>query len=347
MWTAVLVIILVANLLIFVHELGHLLAAKWAGMPVTCFSVGFGPRLLSKQIGRTRYQLALIPLGGFVRIEGMRGTDEERRAWPAGFAFQPLHTRMVVIAAGCAANVVLAGLLYAVLALGGSGGPLEPRLLAIDATALEDLAGWESIPLDKTIMAIDGEPLEDWADFGLTVIAAGEGFHELRFEDGSTHRVWMPADEASRVVILEALIPVLPPFAETDLRGALRIGARQVERNSRLIAESGRLLATGDIGLRQLSGPVEIARIGSATLQLSLRGFLAFIAFLSLNLAILNFLPIPVLDGGHFFLLLLEGAKGSALPETVYRYSTLAGATVVGFFMMFAFLNDILRAFGI
>lgn len=343
MWTAVIAILLVANLLIFVHELGHLLAAKWAGMPVTCFSVGFGPSLLSKQIGRTRYRLALIPLGGYVRIEGMRGTEDERRAWPTGFAFQPLHARMVVIAAGCVANVILAGLLYAVLAFGGSGGPLEPRLLAVDASAVEDLVGWGAIPLDKRIVSIDDRPLEDWADFGLTLLSGAEGFHELELDDGTRHRVWIPADETSRVVILEALIPVMPPVVETDLRGALGIGAREVERNSRLIAESGRLLATGDISLRQLSGPVEIARIGGQTLRFSPRGFLAFIAFLSLNLAILNFLPIPVLDGGHFFLLVLEGLKGSPLPAPVYRYSTIAGATVVGFFMIFALLNDILR----
>lgn len=347
MWTAVLAITLVANLLIFVHELGHLLAAKWAGMPVTCFSVGFGPSLVSKQIGRTRYRLALIPLGGYVRIEGMRGTEEEHRAWPTGFAFQPLHARMTVIAAGCAANVVLAGLLYVVLALGGGGGPMEPRLLAVDASAVEDIVGWEAIPLDKRIVSIDDEPIEDWADFGLTLLSAPEGYLELGLEDGTAHRVWIPADESSRVAILQALIPVLPPVVETDLGGAIRLGAREVERNSRLIAESGRLLATGDIGLRQLSGPVEIARIGSETLQLSLGGFLAFIAFLSLNLAILNFLPIPVLDGGHFFLLALEGLKGSALPAPVYRYSTIAGATIVGFFMMFALLNDILRVMGI
>lgn len=347
MWTAVLAITLVANLLIFVHELGHLLAAKWAGMPVTCFSVGFGPSLISKQVGRTRYRLALIPLGGYVRIEGMRGTEEERRAWPTGFAFQPLHARMIVIAAGCAANVVLAGLLYVVLALGGGGGPMEPRLLAVDASAVEDIVGWEAIPLDKRIVSIDDEPLEDWADFGLTLLSAPEGFHELELDDGTAHRVWIPADESVRVAILQALIPVLPPVVETDLGGAIRLGAREVERNSRLIAESGRLLATGDIGLRQLSGPVEIARIGSETLQLSLGGFLAFIAFLSLNLAILNFLPIPVLDGGHFFLLALEGLKGSPLPAPVYRYSTIAGATIVGFFMMFALLNDILRVLGI
>ena len=347
MWTAVLSILLVANLLIFVHELGHLLAAKWAGMPVTCFSVGFGPSLLSKQVGRTRYRLALIPLGGYVRIEGMRGTEEERRAWPTGFAFQPLHARMIVIAAGCAANVVLAGMLYVALALGGGGGPMEPRLLAVDASAVEDLAGWGAVPLDKRIVSIDDEPLEDWADFGLTLLSAAEGFHRLGLDDGTTHRVWIPADESLRVEILQALIPVLPPIVETDLGGAIRLGAREVERNSRLIAESGRLLATGDIGLRQLSGPVEIARIGSETLQLSLGGFLAFIAFLSLTLAILNFLPIPVLDGGHFLLLVLEGVKGSALPAPVYRYSTIAGATIVGFFMLFAFLNDILRVFGI
>lgn len=347
MWTAVLVLMLVANLLIFVHELGHLLAAKWAGMPVTSFSVGFGPRLVSIQVGRTRYQLALIPLGGFVRIEGMRGTEEERRAWPTGFAFQPLHARMVVIAAGVTANVILAGMIYAALAMDGGAGPLEPRLAAIDPFAVQDAAGWEAVPLDRRIVAIGDQEVADWADFGLAVLAGEEGFHLLTFEDGSTHRVWLPDDERIRVSILTALIPALPVVVETDLRDAIRMGAREVDRNTRLIAESGKLLISGAIGLRQLSGPVEIARIGTEALRMDLRPFLAFIAFLSLNLAILNFLPIPVLDGGHFFLLMLEGLAGQRLPEPVYRYSTLAGATVVGFFVVFAFLNDILRLFGI
>jgi len=346
-WTAVLVLMLVANLLIFVHELGHLLAAKWAGMPVTSFSVGFGPRLLSKRIGRTRYQLALIPLGGYVRIEGMLGTEKERRAWPTGFAFQPLHARMIVIAAGVTANVILAGLIYAVLALDGGAGPLEPRLMAIDAYAVRDAAGWEAVPLEQRIVSMGDREVADWADLGLALLSAPEGFHDLTFEDGSIHRVWVPDDEQSRIIILEALIPALPEFVETDLREAVQMGAREVKRNSELIAESGRLLVSGAIGLRQLSGPVEIARIGTETLRMDLRPFLAFIAFLSLNLAILNFLPIPILDGGHFFLLVIEGLAGNPLPQAVYRYSTVAGATVVGFFMVFAFLNDILRLFGI
>ncbi len=347
MWTAVLVLMLVANLLIFVHELGHLLAAKWAGMPVTSFSVGFGPCLLSRQVGRTRYQLALIPLGGYVRIEGMRGTEEERRAWPTGFAFQPLHARMVVIAAGVTANVILAGLIYAALALDGGVGPLEPKLAAIDAFAVQNLAGWEAIPLDRRIVAMGDHEIDDWADFGLLILSEEEGFHTLTFDDGSSHRVWLPDTESARATILLALIPALPVAVETDLRSAIQMGAREVDRNSRLIAESGKLLISGAIGLRQLSGPVEIARIGSETLRMDLRPFLAFIAFLSLNLAILNSLPIPVLDGGHFFLLMLEGIAGKPLPQAITRYSTVAGATVVGFFMLFAFLNDILRMFGI
>ena len=97
---AILLLLLVTNALILVHELGHLVAAKWAGMPVRCFSVGFGPRLFGFRIGETRYQLALVPLGGYVRIAGMRGTEEERRKWPSGFAFQRVHRRMIVVVAG-------------------------------------------------------------------------------------------------------------------------------------------------------------------------------------------------------------------------------------------------------
>ena len=120
-----------------------------------------------------------------------------------------------------------------------------------------------------------------------------------------------------------------------------------MERNARFITEGGKLLLTGAVGLRQVSGPVEIARMSERAYQMNWHQWFALVAFLSLNLAVLNFLPIPVLDGGHFFLLVLEGIFRRPLPTSVTRYGNLAGATLVGFFMVFAFLNDILRLLGV
>jgi regulator of sigma E protease len=412
--TAAILLILVANGLILVHELGHLFAAKWAGMPVQSFSVGFGPPLFAFRIGPTRYQLALVPLGGFVRIMGMRGTEEERREWPTGFAFQSLGRRICVVSAGVLANAWLAAILFAGLAL--TGGATVPTPARVEAVFEEDLPaqaeGWAALPRNVDIVRLGEREVKAWGEFALALLGTEAGSQLLYLADGSRLAVSIPETEYERVALLQALLPPLPPVlgridagspAEasglrtgdrivavdgapvksfmdwleaapvaptgsltlrilrdgggldvvvappagdytsmgslgwiganlgteqqaTDVGGAVAYGAREVERHTRLIAESGRLLVTGAVGLREVAGPVQIARMS--------------------NLAILNFLPIPVLDGGHFALLLAEGVAGRPLPAGVYRYGNVAGATVVVFFMAFALLNDFLKLFG-
>jgi regulator of sigma E protease len=343
----VLLMVLVADVLIFVHEIGHLLAARALGMPATSFSVGFGPALLRKHWRGTEYRLALVPLGGYVRIEGMNGTPEERLAWPNGFAFQPLWKRLIVIGSGVTANALLALVLYTGVSVAGSwSGPIDARVVEVDQEVLPPTAGWSSLPSDRTIQQVDDRPVSDWSEFALVLLGLEEGFHVLELDDGSGHRVWIPESESARIQLLEALIPALPEPTDHDLRTGVAAGTREVGRTARLIAHSGQLLATGSIGIRQLNGPIELARVSERTLRMSLSQFLAFVAFLSLNLAILNSLPIPVLDGGHFAMLIAEGVRGRPLPPGVRRYGSVAGATVVLFFMTFVLLNDMLRLFG-
>ena len=435
MWIGVLLLVLIANGLIFFHELGHLLAAKWAGMPVTSFSVGFGPSLVSFRYGETRYQLALIPLGGFVRIMGMTGTDEDRRKWPNGFAFQPLHRRMIVIIAGVSMNAIVALLIYMGLAATGGGSSHTPARVA--AVFAEDLppgsAGWAALPDHTAIVSLGSREVGAWEDFVMALLAAEPGSEELVFADGTRMNLEVPEGDAARIELLQAMLPAIPPVlgriqlgspaeesglqtgdrivatngvatptykdwldnafegtgngmllrvlrgsegfdvvvyppaedfeadgsfgwlgahlgserAPTDLSEAVAYGVAEVERNARFITEGGKMVLTGAVGLRQVSGPVEIARMSERAYQMNWHQWFALVAFLSLNLAVLNFLPIPVLDGGHFFLLCVEGVVRRPLPKAVHRYGNLAGATVVGFFMLFAFLNDILRLMGI
>jgi len=435
MWKATLLLVVVADALVFFHELGHLLAAKWAGMPVTSFSVGFGPRLFSFRLGATRYQLALIPLGGFVRIMGMNGTEAERRQWPHGFAFQPLGRRLFVIAAGVMMNAFTAGVIYALLAVsGGASLPTPARIAGMYEENLPaEAVDWATVPSDLAIVSIGTKPVKEWSDLALAILSVDAGRQEIRFSDGSRHTVTLPAEPRERIDLLRAMLPPLPavlgritpgsaadvaglrtgdrilaadgirietvldwiddvlthpaapltitvrragrvfdtllvPVADApysdgsfgwlgaylgdarmapDVRGAAAYGLRQVERNAHIIAQSGKMLLTGGLELRELSGPVEIARMSDRALEVDVFQFLEFVAFLSLSLAILNFLPVPVLDGGHFFLLLAEGLRGAPLPRIVYRYANLAGATVVGFFMTFALVNDVLKLFGI
>ncbi len=431
---AVLLLLLVTNVLILVHELGHLIAAKWAGMPVTTFSVGFGPPLIRFRVGETSYQLAIIPLGGFVRIMGMQGTEEDRRLWPNGFAFHRVHRRMIVVVAGVAANAALALAIFAVL--GSTGGATAPTPARVSAVFEDELpagaSGWESMPSDVDVVSVAGREVKDWGEFAMALLAVEPGRQLLEFADGGALDVIIPELEGDRIRLLASLLPPLPPvlgtvqpgspaaraglvtgdrivavegrptptfydwlgampFAPTlpvklrvlrdgtgldisvpqpdpefaaegsfgwlgahlgtelideDLSGALAYSAGEVSRHSRMITESGKLLVTGAVGLRQVSGPVEIARMSEKAYRMNWPQFFAFVAFLSLNLAILNFLPIPVLDGGHFLLLTIEGVIRRPLPRVLVRYTNLAGATVVVFFMSFAFLNDILRILG-
>lgn len=431
---AVLLLLLVTDVLILVHELGHLIAAKWAGMPVTSFSVGFGPPLFRFRIGETRYQLALIPLGGFVRIMGMTGTEEDRRLWPNGFAFQKVHRRMIVVVAGVAANAALALAIYAIL--GSTGGAAQPTPARVSAVFEDDLpdgaAGWERMPTNVDVIRVAGREVSDWGEFALALLAVEPGPQSLVFADGEALTVTVPDVEHQRIQLLGSLLPPLPPvlgtvqagspaaraglvigdrivavegiatptffewlsamplaptspvslrilrggvgmdisvpqpdpeftaegsfgwlgahlgteFLDQDLGGAIAYSAGEVGRHTRMIAESGKLLVTGAVGLREVSGPVEIARMSERAYRMNWPQFFTFVAFLSLNLAILNFLPIPVLDGGHFVLLAIEGVARRPLHPRIVRYTNVAGATVVVFFMSFAFLNDLLKLLG-
>jgi regulator of sigma E protease len=435
MLLAVLLLLVVTDVLILVHELGHLIAAKWAGMPVSSFSVGFGPTLCRFRVGETRYQLALIPLGGFVRIMGMAGTAAERRKWPNGFAFHKVHRRMIVVVAGVAANAALALIIYAVL--GTIGGATPPTPARVSAVFEDDLPigadGWSSIPSDVDVTRVAGRSVSDWGAFAMALLAAAPGPQTIEFADGRNLQVTIPEIEQERIQVLASLLPPLPPvlgtvqsgspaaraglrtgdrivavegratptfyawlqamptaptapvslrilrdgngmdvsvpqpdpdfmaqgsfgwlgahlgteFVDEDLGGAIAYSAGEVGRHTRLITQSGRLLVTGAVGLREVSGPVEIARMSERAYRMNWPQFFAFVAFLSLNLAILNFLPIPVLDGGHFLLLAVEGVIRRPLNPGIVRYTNLAGATVVVFFMGFAFLNDILKLFGV
>ncbi|MEE8573451.1 MAG: RIP metalloprotease RseP, partial [Gemmatimonadota bacterium] len=354
---AVLLLLLVTNVLILVHELGHLIAAKWAGMPVTSFSIGFGPALLGFRIGETRYQLALIPLGGFVRIMGMQGTDEERKQWPNGFAFQKVHRRMIVIVAGVAANAALALAIYAVL--GSVGGATPPTPARVSAVFEEDLpaeaTGWEAIPPDVDVVRVGTREVVDWGEFALTLLAVEAGEQTLELSDGSRLDVVIPEFAPDRIQLLASLLPPLPPVLGTlqtgspaeraglrkgdrivavegqptptfhdwllampmspstpitlrvirdgtgrdirvpqpdpeflavgsfgwlgahlgtelvgeDLAGAIAYSVSEVGRHTRMITESGRLLATGAVGLREVSGPVEIARLSERAYRMN------------------------------------------------------------------------------
>lgn len=341
--------VLALSILVFVHELGHLLAAKWAGMEVRRFSVGFGPRLLGVRIGETDYQLALLPLGGYVKIPGMSLGAEERSSRPRSFASRPPHQRVVVLVAGVAMNALLGAVIYAGLAVTEGIRDPAPAEVRDPAGAAPPAAAarWRQASARGRIVEVDGRGVRGFEDLGAGLLGVTDGDAALRFEDGGRAVLPVPESPDARVELVSGL---MPGEAETRPVGgmgeAAAAGIRQVAATTRLAARSTELVASGALSVRQIYGPVGLAALAERMLDMGWSSFLAYMAFLSVSLAFMNILPIPTLDGGHVLFVLLERLLGGPLPSRAVRLASVAGGTLVVGFVLIALTSDVMRLLG-
>ncbi|MEX2584408.1 MAG: RIP metalloprotease RseP [Gemmatimonadota bacterium] len=438
--------LVVIGVLIFVHELGHLLAAKAVDIEVPRFSIGFGPRIAGFTRGETEYVIAALPLGGYVRMAGMEdtsalegGEDYEHVPSPRDFDAKPLWARAMVISAG-----VIMNFLFAIIVLAGVafmlGEPLNPTTrVSIAGEPAGEAAPLAQVPLGAQLRAVDGQAVETWNDVAAALEAAPAGPVTLDFADAPDVRLSLPADDSARFALLQPLQPftepvigeVTPgsPAASAGLqpgdriidadgepvetwsefvdivrarpgeslelvidRGGERLTITPVPGSERELnvemerVEIGRLgvapeqqlvfrrmpfleaaeygvgttwgtsvmivslvgdLLTGQASPRTLGGPLAIGQLSGQAARYGLEMFLQWMALLSINLAVLNLLPIPVLDGGQLLFLGVEAVRGRPLSiEQRLRLSHLGLIIVVGI-MVWAITNDFLRFFGI
>lgn len=336
------------GLIIAVHEAGHALAARACRIGVREFAIGFGPVLLRGRLGATELRLRAIPFGGFVRIAG----DGEDRNAPDAFDRAPLLARLLVIVAGVAANVLIAALLVLLVS-----GPLVPTgKLVVDEVAPDGPAAAAGMRAGEAIIAIEEQPLD--------LIAASEQLSDA-LADGALHLRLMAADGSERIVAVPDARPLGDPRGQLGIRvRAVGTGATTsrplgeglalgIERIPRLmsavvagyIALPGALLAPGPDG-PPLSGPAGItASIADSAADGGLPLFLLTIALISANIAVLNLLPIPPIDGGR-----AAGIIGSRLAPRLSRRigPRLVTAGLVGLLGLAAVatLFDLLRAIG-
>lgn len=346
---AVFLFVLALAVLIFIHELGHLLVAKKAGMQVDRFSVGFGPVLCSFRMGETSYQLALIPLGGFVDIPGMNLSPEERARQPRAFASRPVPHRVAVLLAGVTMNLLFGLALYTGLALTeGVTDPAPSRVLAPGKERLAgaDQAAWIEASGHGTIVRADGEAVEDFGDLASALLGVTGGSVELVFADGTAGTYPVPTDPEARIALVEEVMPAEPEPRKAS--GVAEVAAEGLERmatTAGVAMRSGELVATGALGLRQLSGPVGLAAMSERVLSMGWARFLSYIAFISVSLGIMNLLPIPTLDGGHAVFVVLEGVLGRPLSRRAVRLASVAGGALLVGIMLIATTSDVLRLF--
>ncbi|NIR44114.1 MAG: RIP metalloprotease RseP [Gemmatimonadetes bacterium] len=361
----VLAFVIVLGVLIFVHELGHFVTAKLAGIAVPRFSIGLGPKVWGFTIGETEYVISALPLGGYVKMAGM-GEEEALEKLEGGkselevpperrFDSKPIGTRAVVISAGVIMNFLFAVVAFAGLAYYNSPAPIIGEV-SEDWPAAE--AGIE--PGDR-ILAVDGEEVTTWNEFvGAVQDRPGESAQLRIRRDGREIQlttdiarfdtvVTNPATGADTALSLGRVGLTLDtdnPVRGLGLPEAMSLGVTRTGELSWLILEFLGDVVTGQASARDIGGPVLIGQMSGQAARAGAAAFIAFMAILSVHLAVLNLLPIPILDGGHLVFLGIEAVRGRALSLEARARMSQVGFILIMALMVWAFTADFLRIFG-
>lgn len=341
--------IVVLGVLVFVHELGHYLAARWRGVHVEVFSIGFGRALATwtDRVG-TVWKIGWLPLGGYVKLHGQERPEDvphqERARWVQGRTFHEkgVGSRAIVVAAGPIANFVLAIVLFAGLfAISG-----RPVAVPVVGEVMENSAAARGgLRAGDRIVAIDGQPIRTFEDIQrIVTMHPGERLAvELRRDDAlSTVEVTTDQRQAGGRAV--GVLGIRGGNAEFERLGPLQAvwaGVTQTWEVTEQTFSGVWQMLTGGRGTEDLGGPLRIAQLSGQVAQLGVASLISFIAVLSINLGLINLFPIPVLDGGHLVFYALEALRGRPLPPRAQEYGFRAGlALLVGLFV-FATWNDL------
>jgi regulator of sigma E protease len=363
MTVTILATIVVLGVLILVHELGHFWAAKAVDVEVSRFSIGFGPKLFGFRRGETEYVISAIPLGGYVKMEGMADeeaaaplegrSDPKRAPSPRDFDRKPIWARTLVICAGVAMNVVFAFVVFTGVA--HKRGIWVPLIAEVTPQTPAEQAGFEAGDL---IVAVNGKRMRTRDEVGhylssrprveLSVTVERDGSETILDVTPATIRYY---DEIARDTIEVGQIGVVFPGGEEghrllSLGESIGAGWYRTWWWVRAVGEFLWQMVTGQASARELGGPIVIGQLSGQFARAGLWPLLDFMGIISVNLAVLNLLPIPVLDGGHLLFLGIEAVRGRAVSIKQRMRLTQIGLLLVVGLMLLAFANDILRLVG-
>ncbi len=351
MITNIISFVVVLGVLIFVHEFGHFLLAKLVGVGVEKFSLGFGPRIVGRKIGMTDYMISAIPLGGYVKMVGESpGNEVDYSLLSLSFSHKSLFKRSLIVLAGPVFNLLLAVLIFFVFFLVSGLPILQPEVGEVQEGMPAHEAG--ICPGDR-IVSIDGNPVTRWEEMAdLINQSSGRPLSIEVLRDDRTVLVKVtPKQLSSQNLFGEQIekyvIGITASGAVTvqklNIFQSAAYGVTQAWQIAELtVLAIGKIIA-GTLSAKNLGGPIMIAQLAGQQAEAGIVNFIFFIALLSVNLGIINLLPIPVLDGGHLLFFLIEAVTRRPLNHKMREVAQQVGIFVLILLMIFVFYNDIAR----
>ncbi len=356
--------IFVLTIVVFFHELGHFLVARWAGVKVLAFSIGFGPELFGfNDRHGTRWKISAIPLGGYVRFFG----DDTEASTPStailgamnaeerkgSFHHKKVGPRAAIVAAGPIANFILAIVIFAGLFAVFGRPNATARVDKVIAGSAAEAAGFRS---GDKVLAIDGEKIGNFSDMQRIVstdagqaltftvqrgastieLRATPELKEIKDNFGNVHKLGV-------LGITRSTEPGDVMVERVDPATAVWLGVKEtwfvVDRT---VAYIGGVFA-GREAADQVGGPLRIAQISGQVATIGLAALIHLAAVLSVSIGLLNLFPVPLLDGGHLLFYAIEAARGRPLSERAQEMGFRIGLGLVLMLMVFATYNDILH----
>ena len=357
LWDHVLPPLIGFSILVFIHELGHYLAARWAGVRVDVFSVGFGRELFGwTDRAGTRWRFSLIPLGGYVSLFGESQGDDSQSSSTfsdaekaVSFRHQSVGWRSLILAAGPAANF-----LFAIVVLAGTyslvGKPVTaPVVSGLVAGGAAEQAG---LQVGDRIISINGRAIETFSDirFAITHRAGDDLEFIVRRDDQEMPFTLAPelreTNDITGQKVRRGLIGITGRDHEIitySPLAALGSACAETWRISSMTLEAIGQMFTGERGTEDLGGPIRIVELLDDFWQSGFLSAVSFLAFLSINLGLINLFPIPILDGGHLLFCAIEALRGRPLGERAQEIGFRFGLVVIASLFLFASYNDIAR----
>ena len=344
-------LLIVLGIVVFVHELGHFMAARWAGVRVDAFSIGFGPAILkwSDKHG-TVWKLCCLPLGGYVSIYGQEDMFHRKKyaALPkekkiGHYLSVPAWKQFIIIAAGVCMNFLLAWLIYSADFM---FRPRTVQLPVVGQVVRDSVAFKAGVKPGDIIMKINNASIDNWGELIIAkelsskkdsevLVARKDKLVKLTLQPATDDKGWGLVADGSRKTE-----PKTRPFFK-----ALYSGLRETYYQSKTLLVVLKQIITGERSSKQLGSFITIAQVSGHALEMGFFAFLAIIALLSVNLGVINLLPLPVLDGGYLLILLIEAIIRRKLDGKAMENVIICGWVLIMLLFAFTMWNDIARVF--